>query len=79
MVYESSLDDFCKISYYVLGIKSFVRLYLMEKNAFLVSAYIYTATLHVSCCINVKTWEFPTCILKSCLLRNPRRATISGT
>ena len=34
-------DDFCMISYYVLGIKSFVRLYLMEKNTFLVSAYLH--------------------------------------
>ena len=49
MVYESSLDDFCVISYYVLGIKSFcnfigrglIGLHLMEKNAFLVSAYLH--------------------------------------
>ena len=29
------------VRFHVLGIKSFVRLYLMEKNAFLVSAYLH--------------------------------------
>ena len=82
MVYESSLDDFYMINYYVLGIKHFVilrvGLHPWEKNAFLVSAQLQVVPLHLSCRIDVKTWELPTFLLKSFLLPKPRITTVSS-
>ena len=82
MVYESSLDDFYMIAYYVLGIKRFVilrvGLHPWEKNAFLVSAQLQVVPLHLSRRIDVKSWELPTFLLKSFLLPKPRITTISS-
>ena len=79
-MYESSLDDFYMITFYVLGIKHFVilrvGLHPWEKNAFLVGAQLHVVPLHLSCRMTSK--HVSTFLLKSFLLPKPRIATISS-